>query len=401
MTAESETMSAAEDLTESTESKEALDVKTEKKGEESTPEVTRSEGDPERKDEGSIPPAIPVDKEKYGDSSESKVSEGQESSTIAAPMPNYPQAQPQLPNPYVQYVPPYQAIVRGLTGDAVGSKDDDTGTPEEEESKGGYKDYSKLSDPVPDGRNRGGVMEVFPVKLHRMLRQTEYEGKADIVSFCPHGRAFNIHKPKRFEAEIMTRYFRQTRVQSFQRQLNLYGFKRITRGPDTGGYYHERFLRGRPGLCVNMQRVRIKGVPKQPDDPDSEPDFYSLPTLPDVASNFPQHIPMHHMIPPHMFTPYMYPMPAGVAGPYTIAQTHPPGLHPYAAAQFGKNGAPQSMPQPYGSFPFPYPMMPQQCQEKVSLEATTEGGEMKPPEAKTENVDIVLDNTDVSEKVDV
>lgn len=178
-----------------------------------------------------------------------------------------------------------------------------------------------------------------PSFFQRMLRQTEFEGKADIVSFCAHGRAFNIHKPKRFEAEVMNKFFRQSRVQSFQRQLNLYGFKRISRGPDTGGYYHELFLRGRPGLCVNMQRTRIKGVPKQPDDPDSEPDFYSLPTMPDTANFFPQHIPMSNMAPPSMFPSYMYPMPAGVAGPYTMAQTHPPGLHhPYAAAQFGMHG---------------------------------------------------------------
>lgn len=135
----------------------------------------------------------------------------------------------------------------------------------------------------------------------------------------------------------MTNFFRQTRVQSFQRQLNLYGFKRITRGPDTGGYYHELFLRGRPGLCVNMQRTRIKGVPKRPDDPESEPDFYSLPPMPENGSSNPQHVPMSNTQPTSIFPSYMYPMPAGVAGPYTIAQTQPPGLLPYTAAQLAKN----------------------------------------------------------------
>jgi hypothetical protein len=40
----------------------------------------------------------------------------------------------------------------------------------------------------------------------------------------------------------------------------LYGFVRITSGPDAGGYYHELFLRGRPDLCLHMRRV---GVPHQ------------------------------------------------------------------------------------------------------------------------------------------
>lgn len=177
----------------------------------------------------------------------------------------------------------------------------------------------------------------------RMLRQMEFEGRQDVVSFCSHGRAFVIHKPKRFELEIITRFFRQTRVQSFQRQLNLYGFRRITRGPDTGAYFHELFLRGRSGLVVNMQRTRIKGTPKQPDDPDSEPDFYSMPMLPAVGTAVPQQILMGNMAASAlMFSSYMYPMPAGVAtgGPYTVAQTqlsHP--AYAYAAGtQCGKNG---------------------------------------------------------------
>lgn len=82
-----------------------------------------------------------------------------------------------------------------------------------------YKDVSVLSDPTPDTRrNRGGVLEPFPQKLHCMLDQIEREGKSDIVSFFSHGRAFVIHKPKRFEEEVMPRFFKQTRLSSFQRQ---------------------------------------------------------------------------------------------------------------------------------------------------------------------------------------
>jgi hypothetical protein len=135
-----------------------------------------------------------------------------------------------------------------------------------------YSDVSGMVDPIPDPRrNRGGVSEPFPEKLHRMLDTVEREGLSEVVGFFSHGRAFAIHKQKRFINDIMPRFFRQSKLTSFQRQLNLYGFRRLSQGPDNGGYYHELFLKGRPGLCVNMKRVKVKGDLKARRDPDSEP----------------------------------------------------------------------------------------------------------------------------------
>lgn len=62
---------------------------------------------------------------------------------------------------------------------------------------------------------------------------------------------------------------------SFQRQLNLYGFQRLTTGRDRGGYFHELFLRGRPDLCRVMTRTRARGNGSTQDD--FEPEFYSMP----------------------------------------------------------------------------------------------------------------------------
>lgn len=67
---------------------------------------------------------------------------------------------------------------------------------------------------------------------------------------------------------------------SFQRQLNLYGFQRLTRGPDTNGYYHECFLRGKAFLITKMVRTRIKGTKvKAASSPEQEPDFYAMVSL--------------------------------------------------------------------------------------------------------------------------
>jgi hypothetical protein len=113
--------------------------------------------------------------------------------------------------------------------------------------------------------------------LHELL--TKETGSEDVVGWLPHGRAFIVRKPKAFTSTIMGRYFNQTKLTSFQRQLNLYGFRRITQGPDAGAYYHELFLRGRPQLCMRMQRQKVKGTGhKLPADAETEPNFYNMPS---------------------------------------------------------------------------------------------------------------------------
>ena len=73
--------------------------------------------------------------------------------------------------------------------------------------------------------------------------------------------------------------FRLHRLSSFQRQLSLYGFLRLThKGPDRGAYYSELFLRDRPDLVALIPRTRVKGYwVRQSSSPETEPDFYSMP----------------------------------------------------------------------------------------------------------------------------
>ena len=112
-----------------------------------------------------------------------------------------------------------------------------------------------------DRSGRKGRTGTFPQKLHLMLSDLENEeGGRDIASWLPHGRAFAIHKPKEFVKSVMPKYFRMSRFSSFQRQLNLYEFQRITEGPDKGAYFHELFLHGRPMLCTQIKRNKIKGA---------------------------------------------------------------------------------------------------------------------------------------------
>lgn len=67
-------------------------------------------------------------------------------------------------------------------------------------------------------------------------------------------------------------------VASFAFRLNLYGFQRLTRGRDRGGYYHELFLKDRVFLSHSIQRIKVKGTGvRARSNPDEEPDFFSMP----------------------------------------------------------------------------------------------------------------------------
>lgn len=138
-----------------------------------------------------------------------------------------------------------------------------------------YHDFCNIPDVLDVVRKKtGGVTQPFPEKLHTML---DNDDDPSTVGWLPHGRAFLVRKPAEFTTQIMPKYFRQTKLTSFQRQLNLYGFRRLTQGVDSGAYYHELFLRGRPQLCLRMQRQKIKGTGhKQPADVQTEPNFYNM-----------------------------------------------------------------------------------------------------------------------------
>ena len=152
--------------------------------------------------------------------------------------------------------------------------------------KHSYHDHAndpceEVSEPIP----KGGVTVPFPIRLHLMLDQIDSDGFASVVSWQPHGRCFVVHKPKEFVEKVMPKYFKQSKFPSFQRQLNLYGFCRLTQGPDKGGYYHELFLRGKTSLAYKIQRMKVKGTGvRARSNPNKEPNFYSMPTVNSCAS---------------------------------------------------------------------------------------------------------------------
>jgi len=119
----------------------------------------------------------------------------------------------------------------------------------------------------------------FPEKVHYMLEKSSRAGLSNIFAWKSHGRAFCVNDTKAFANLILPGYFHHSKWASFLRQLNLYGFKRINRGPDIGSYYHELFLRGFSKLSRDMETTRFKVVGKTVSNPEEEPDFYSMPKI--------------------------------------------------------------------------------------------------------------------------
>lgn len=98
----------------------------------------------------------------------------------------------------------------------------------------------------------------FPMKLFQILEDVERIGCEWIVSWSADGNSFRVHNNKAFVQRVMPQYFRQTRYKSFQRQLHLYGFSRLTSGKEKGDYSHPQFMKNRRDLCQGMIPLKKK-----------------------------------------------------------------------------------------------------------------------------------------------
>ena len=104
---------------------------------------------------------------------------------------------------------------------------------------------------------RRSTAEKFPKTLFRMLHDMD-DHKNEIIAFTPSGSAFHIFHPEAFAKDVLPRYFHHGKLSSFKRQLNLYGFRLLSHGPDAGAYYHETFHRDRREASEKIVRPNSK-----------------------------------------------------------------------------------------------------------------------------------------------
>lgn len=121
-------------------------------------------------------------------------------------------------------------------------------------------DQGSSSSPTPNAqlhlkKKRPYNHESFPEKLYRMMEDMESEGRTDVISFSPSGTSLFIHRAETLSAEVLPRFFRHSSIASFKRQMRMYGFRKISQGPDEGAFSHKFFIKGRPDLAKQIRRT--------------------------------------------------------------------------------------------------------------------------------------------------
>ncbi|CAM9442606.1 unnamed protein product [Ectocarpus sp. 6 AP-2014] len=99
---------------------------------------------------------------------------------------------------------------------------------------------------------RGGP-QLFAQKLFTLVEEEDSE----IVEWLPDGLAFRVKDIQRFSCEVLEKYFNHSKFTSFQRQLNLYQFKR-RKGAHAGAFHHPSFRRGQRHLLSKVRRQKVK-----------------------------------------------------------------------------------------------------------------------------------------------
>lgn len=98
----------------------------------------------------------------------------------------------------------------------------------------------------------------FPSSLHNMLQEASSTGFDSVISWLTCGDGFEVHDKEKFRQMVLGTYFKQSRYKSFTKQLNLYGFERVSPGKAKCGYRHKFFHRDNASLCRFITREGAK-----------------------------------------------------------------------------------------------------------------------------------------------
>ncbi|KAJ9073337.1 Flocculation suppression protein [Entomophthora muscae] len=111
------------------------------------------------------------------------------------------------------------------------------------------------------------TVPTFVEKLQTILEDSELH---NLVSWNKDGQSFGVHDCSEFSQTVLPKHFKHSNWQSFVRQLNMYGFSKISDAfhlsiSASWEFRHPAFKRGRPDLYSSIKRrapkVSTKATP--------------------------------------------------------------------------------------------------------------------------------------------
>lgn len=92
----------------------------------------------------------------------------------------------------------------------------------------------------------------FLEKLFDILEENNLY--AHLISWQPDGNSFIIKKVNEFSEVVLPKYFKHSNIQSYIRQLNMYGFSKTRHDSSHHEFTHKLFQRGRRDLLSSIRR---------------------------------------------------------------------------------------------------------------------------------------------------
>ncbi|KAI6661475.1 Heat shock factor protein 1-like isoform X2 [Oopsacas minuta] len=99
----------------------------------------------------------------------------------------------------------------------------------------------------------------FLFKLWKVLEAEEY---AQFISWSKNGNSFIIYDQNQFSQVVLPNFFKHSHFTSFVRQLNMYGFRKLTNmtytsntpGQESMEFHHPHFIKGHPSMLEYVKR---------------------------------------------------------------------------------------------------------------------------------------------------
>ena len=109
---------------------------------------------------------------------------------------------------------------------------------------------------IPMKRDRNAVLR-FPDVLFEIIHDQK---NSEMIKWIANTDSFVIQDKQMFSEKILPSYYKQTKFESFTRQLSRWGFKRASSRHNSWIYYHEYFKPNRQDLCNLIQYSECKEI---------------------------------------------------------------------------------------------------------------------------------------------